>query len=327
MNKPADLRQDFIRNVQLRHLRAFVAVAQERHLARAAARLALSQPAVSKTLSELEAIVGTRLVDRSQAGRRGVQGLTPAGEQLLAHALRVLEALDASAEAVAPTAGGRIKRLRIGALPSVAPALLPSALARLRDHWPAAQIAVKSAANAVLLDELRAGELDLVVGRMSDPRLMAGLSFELLYTEPLVFAVRAGHPLALKPAPVQAVLDYPLVVYGEGTIPRHNTESFLSARGLVLPTHALQTLDVGVASALVAVSDAVWITPLGAARGELAAGRLVRLRIDTAGTEEPVGLLLRSDAEASSLRVAMAALLREGAKQQGDLPARSRQKP
>ncbi|KIQ21989.1 LysR family transcriptional regulator [Variovorax paradoxus] len=313
-----------MRNVQLRHLRAFVAVAQERHLARAASRLALSQPAVSKTLSELEAIVGTRLVDRSQAGRRGVQGLTPAGEQLLAHALRVLEALDASAEAVAPTAGGRIERLRIGALPSVAPALLPSALARLRDHWPAAQIAVKSAANAVLLDELRAGELDLVVGRMSDPRLMGGLSFELLYTEPLVFAVRAGHPLSLKPAPVQAVLDYPLVVYGEGTIPRHNTESFLSARGLVLPTHALQTLDVAVARALVAVSDAVWVTPLGAARDELAQGRLVRLHIDTAGTEEPVGLLLRSDAEASSLRVAMAALLREGAKHQGAVPARSR---
>ncbi len=295
-----------MRSVQLRHLRAFVAVAQERHLARAAARLALSQPAVSKTLSELEAIVGTRLVDRSQAGRRGVQGLTPAGEQLLEHALRVLEALDASAEAVAP-------------------AVLPLALARLRDHWPAAQIAVKSAANAVLLDELRAGELDLVVGRMSDPRLMGGLSFELLYTEPLVFAVRTGHPLALKAAPVQAVLGYPLVVYGEGTIPRHNTESFLSARGLVLPTHALQTLDVAVARALVAVSDTVWITPLGAARDELADGRLVRLRIDTTGTEEPVGLLLRSEAEASALRGAMAALLREGAKkQQGVSPVRRR---
>lgn len=316
-----------MRNVQLRHLRAFVAVAQERHLARAAARLALSQPAVSKTLSELEAIVGTRLVERSQAGRRGVQGLSPAGEQLLAHALRVLEALDASAEAVAPASGERIDRLRIGALPSVAPALLPAALARLRDHRPAVQITVKSAANAVLLDELRAGELDLVVGRMSDPRLMGGLSFELLYTEPLVFAVRAGHPLALEAAPVQAVLDYPLVVYGEGTIPRHNTESFLSARGLVLPTHALQTLDVAVARALVAVSDAVWITPFGAARGELAEGRLVRLRIDTTGTEEPVGLLLRSDAEPSALRSAMATLLREAAKQQGASPPRSRQKP
>jgi len=315
-----------LRNVQLRHLRCLVAVAQERHLARAAERLALSQPAVSKTLSELEAIVGTRLVDRSKAGRRGVQGLTAAGEQLLAHALRVLEALDASAQAVAPAAGGRIERLRIGALPSVAPALLPIALARLRDGWPQVQIMVKSAANGVLLDELRAGELDLVVGRMSDPRLMGGLSFELLHTEPLVFAVRAGHPLALKAASVQAVLGYPLVVYGEGTSPRHNTESFLSARGLVLPTNALQTLDVAVARALVAVSDAVWITPLGAARGELANGRLVQLRIETAGTEEPVGLLQRSDAEPSALRAAMAALLREAAREQGAVPPAARPK-
>lgn len=315
-----------MRSVQLRHLRCLVAVAQERHLARAAERLALSQPAVSKTLSELEAIVGTRLVERSKAGRRGVQGLTAAGEQLLAHALRVLEALDASAQAVAPASGGRIERLRIGALPSVAPALLPVALARLRDSRPSVQIVVKSAANAVLLDELRAGELDLVVGRMSDPRLMGGLSFELLHTEPLVFAARAGHPLASKAVSVQAVLAYPLVVYGEGTIPRHNTESFLSARGLVLPSNALQTLDVAVARALVAVSDAVWITPLGAARGELADGRLVRLRIETAGTEEPVGLLQRSDAEPSALRGAMAALLREAAKEQGAVPPAARRR-
>lgn len=318
-----------MRNVQLRHLRCLVAVAQERHLARAAERLSLSQPAVSKTLSELEAIVGARLVERSKAGRRGVQGLAPAGEQLLAHALRVLEALDASAQAVAPVSGERVERLRIGALPSVAPALLPVALARFRERWPAVQVVVKSAANPVLLDELRAGELDLVVGRMSDPRLMGGLSFELLYTEPLVFAVRAGHPLAVRSAravSVQAVLDYPLVVYGEGTIPRHNTESFLSARGLALPANALQTLDVAVARGLLAVSDAVWITPLGAARGELADERLVRLRIETAGTDEPVGLLLRSEAEPSPVRGAMAALLREAAKQQGALPPQTRKK-
>ncbi|MDH6591336.1 LysR family pca operon transcriptional activator [Variovorax sp. TBS-050B] len=320
MKNTADLRQDFLRNVQLRHLRCLVAVAQERHLARAAERLSLSQPAVSKTLAELEAIIGARLVERSKSGRRGVQGLAPAGEQLLAHALRVLEALDASAQAVAPAAGGRIERLRIGALPSVAPALLPQPLARFRERWPAVQMVVKSAANPVLLDELRAGELDLVVGRMSDPRLMGGLSFELLYTEPLVFAVRAGHPLALGAAravSVQAVLGYPLVVYGEGTVPRHHTESFLQARGLALPADALQTLDVAVARGLLAVSDAVWITPLGAARGELAERRLVRLRIETAGTDEPVGLLLRSDAEPSPPRAAMAALLREAAKRQG----------
>ena len=305
----------FARNVQLRHLRCFVAIAQERHLARAAGRLALSQPAISKTLSELEALAGTRLVERSSAGRRGVQGLTPTGEQLLGHALRVLEAIDASAEAIAPSAGDRLERLRIGALPSVAPALLPQALARLRSRWPALQVIVKSAANAVLLDELRAGELDLVAGRMSDPRLMAGLSFELLYTEPLVFVARSGHPLARRAASVQAVLAFPLVVYAEGTIPRHHTESVFSARGLVLPPNALQTLDLMVARALVAVSDTVWITPHGAVRDDLRAGTLVRLRIDTPGTEEPVGLLLRSEAERSAACVAMVGLLREAARQ------------
>ncbi|AMM25317.1 LysR substrate-binding domain-containing protein [Variovorax sp. PAMC 28711] len=312
----------FVRNVQLRHLRCFVAVAQERHLARAAVRLALSQPAVSKTLAELEAMAGTRLVERGTAGRRGVQGLSAAGEQLLAHALRVLEALEASAQSLAPSSGERLERLRIGALPSVAPALLPQALTEFRERWPHVQVIVKSAANASLLDELRAGELDLVVGRMSEPGLMAGLSFELLLAEPLVFAARAGHPLARRGASVQGVLGCPLVIYGEGTIPRHNTESFLSALGLALPANTLQTLDVSVARALVLLSEAIWITPLGAARADLEEGRLVRLPIKTAGTEEPVGLLLRSDAEPSALRSAMAALLRVGAKRQSALPRR-----
>lgn len=320
MPAPADT---FLRSVQLRHLRCLVAVAQERHLARAAERLALSQPAVSKTLAELEAMAGVRLVERGNAGRRGVQGLSPVGEQLLAHALRVLEAVDAGALALAPANGERLQRLRIGALPSVAPSLLPHALAAFRAQWPHVQVTVESAANGVLLDQLRAGELDLVAGRMSDPRLMAGLSFELLHTEPLVFAARTGHPLARPGATVQEVLSFPLVVYGEGTIPRHNTESFLSALGLTLPAATLQTLDVSVARALVRMSDAVWITPLGAARAELEDGRLVRLPIATPGTEEPVGLLMRSDADPSALRGAMAGLLRDEARRQPEQPSPS----
>ncbi|HYP83385.1 LysR substrate-binding domain-containing protein [Variovorax sp.] len=321
MNDPTrQSAQSFARNVQLRHLRCFVAVAQERHLARAAARLALSQPAMSKTLTELEELAGTRLVERGGPGRRGVQGLTAAGEDLLTHALRVLEAVQTGAQALAPSAGAGGERLRVGALPSVAPALLPQCLLRLRVQRPGLQLQVSSGANAALLDELRAGELDLVVGRMSDPRLMAGLSFELLHSEPLVFVTRPGHPLATarrrgQDSPRRA-LAYPLVVYDEGTIPRHHTESFLSARGLALPADALQTLDVALASALVAQSDTVWITPLGAARQALDDRRLARLRIDTSGTEEPVGLLLRSEAPASVARDALIGLLREAARRQ-----------
>jgi len=304
----------FVRGVQLRHLRCLVAVAQERHLARAAERLSLSQPAMSKTLAELEALAGTRLVERGEAGRRGIQRFTVAGEQLLAHALRVLDAVDASAQSLRPDGGERVERLRVGALPSVAPTLLVDALLALRARMPALQVEVRTGVNALLFDALRAGELDLVCGRMSDPQRMAGLSFELLCSEPLAMVVRPGHPLARAASPsVQDVMTHPLVIYSEGTIPRHHTESLLSGLGLRLPATHTQTLDLAVASALVLRSDAVWFTPAGAVRDELLSGALVRLRVATTGTEEPVGLLLRSGVELSAAQRTLAALLREGA--------------
>lgn len=309
----------FARGVQLRHLRCLVAVAQERHLARAAERLSLSQPAMSKTLAELEALAGTRLVERGEAGRRGIQRFTVAGEQLLAHALRVLEAVDAGAQALRPDGGERVERLRVGVLPSVAPTLLVDALLALRERMPALQVEVRTGVNAVLFDALRAGELDLVCGRMSDPQRMAGLSFELLCAEPLAIVVRPAHPLARAASPaVQDVMAHPLVVYSEGTIPRHHTESLLSGLGLRLPATHTQTLDLAVARALVLRSEAVWFTPAGAVRDELLSGALVRLRVATAGTEEPVGLVLRSGVELSAAQRTLAALLREGASAHAD---------
>jgi len=297
----------FLRSVQLRHLRCLVAVAQERNLARAAVKLSLSQPAISKTLVELEQLAGALLVER---GRRGAQ-LTPPGQQLLAHALRVLETVGEAAQALSPASTARVARLRIGALPSVAPALLPVAMAEFQRRQPEVQVQVKSEANARLLEELRAGELDLVAGRMADPQLMVGLSFELLHVEPLVLAVRPDHPLAGRPAPtMQAVLGYPLVVYSEGTIPRHNTESLLSGFGLKLPPHRTETLVVSVARLLARGSDAVWFTPLGAVADDLARKELVRLPVTTQGTEEPVGLLLRSDVPPSALLLEFIALIR-----------------
>jgi LysR family transcriptional regulator, pca operon transcriptional activator len=290
-----DLSTGFARNVQLRHLRCLVAVAQERNLARAADRLALSQPAVSKTLVELEALCGQRLVER---GRRGAR-LTAAGEDLLAHALRVLEAIGEAGHALEGGHPARSARLRVGALPSVAPAWLPQALAAFAQAEPQAQVTLTTAPNAQLLEDLRGGALDMVLGRMADPQHMAGLSFELLQAEPLALVARPGHPLAsASPLTVHAVLEHPLVVYSEGTIPRHTTESFLSAWGLKLPSgRRLDTLDVAVARLVVRDTDAVWFTPLGAAADDIARGALVRLPLATPGTEEPVGLLLRSEAQ------------------------------
>jgi LysR family transcriptional regulator, pca operon transcriptional activator len=287
----------FVRDIQLRHLRCLVAVAQERNLARAAERLALSQPAVSKTLAELEVLAGQRLVDRGRHGAR----LTAAGQDLLAHALHVLEAVGNAGQSLDEGTPSRAARLRIGALPSVASAWVPQALATFFKSQPQVQVTVNTGPNPLLLDELRAGTVDFVLGRMADPQHMAGLSFELLQSEPLALVTRPGHPLAGTGAgaiTIHAVLGHPLVVYSEGTIPRHTTESFLSAWGLKLPAaRRLDTLDVAVARLVVRDTDAVWFTPLGAASDDVAHGRLVRLPIETQGTEEPVGLLLRSEVD------------------------------
>jgi len=324
MNKLVDkpVPDAFSRGLQLRHMRCLVAIAQERHLARAAERLAVSQPAVSRILAELEALAGEALVERAASGRRGIRGLTVAGERLLAHALQMLASVEQAAAAFRPAVAGGSLRLRVGSLPSAAQSLLPTALVKLREQLPGLQLDVQVGANDRLLDDLRAGALDLVVGRMSDPSLMEALSFELLRIEPLVFVVRAGHALAGRRPGLKTVLEHGWVVYPEGTVPRHNTESLVVAQGLAMPASLTQTLDMAVARGMVLRSDAVWVTPVGAVHEDLAGGSLVRLRLESAGTEEAVGLLRRREGAASVAVDALSVLLRAGAE-----PPRARRRP
>ena len=295
--------------LRLRHLNCFVAVSREQHLGRAAERLRLTQPAVSKTLAELEGLTGTRLFER---GRHGAK-LTPAGTAFLPHAMAVLEALNAASSAItrAAPAGDSVE---VGALPTVAPDLLPGVLNTLRTRRPATRVTVRTAANAPLLDLLRGASVDFAVGRMTDPQQMMGLSFEFLYTEPLVVAVRPGHRLAGKRRVRLAdVLAYPLVVFSRGTIPRHNTESYLQAQGLGLPHNCVETLSVSVGRLLTQGSDSVWFAPAGAVRVDIAQGTLAQLALPMRGTEEPVGLLMRSEGQLSGAAREFIAILREAA--------------
>jgi pca operon transcription factor PcaQ len=284
----------FSSRIRLRHLHCFVAVAQEQHIGKAAAKLALSQPAVSKTLAELEEQLGSQLFER---GRHGAQ-LTRQGELFLGHALAVLEALSAARNVLGGEQAQTIDTLHIGALPTVAPDLLPQALATFHTLRPNSRVLVETGTNATLLARLKAGELDFVLGRMADPEMMVGLAFELLYVEPLVLLARPDHPLLQSTQPrLDEVLGYPLVVSPTGTIPRHNTESFLQSRGLRLPGNCVETLSVSLARLLTLQSDYIWFAPAGAVRDDLERRLLARLPVPTDRIEEPVGLLLRNEGQ------------------------------
>lgn len=286
--------------LRLRHLQCLLAVADTGSLRRAADRLSITQPAVTKTIHELEEILGVRLLTR---GRRGA---VPTAEAalFLRHAQASISALGEAVRSV--TAGQAQRPLRVGVLPTLA----PSVMARVALAWrqgaaasgaggggvggEAARLSVVTGLNTALLQALRAQELDLVIGRLAEPDDMLGLSFELLYAEPLVLAARPGHPLlAAGRTPSAAdVAAWPLVLPMPGTVIRHGVDSFFSARGVAPAAGLTETVSASLGRAMAIGSDALWFTPLSAAEPDLAAGTLQRLAVDTGGTEEPVGLLL-----------------------------------
>lgn len=280
--------------LKLRHLRCLALVGQERNLVRAAKALALTQPAVSKTIAELEDIVGRPLLVR---GRRGVD-LTPTGEVLVRHAVSALRGLREGLALALDQAEAEQLRVAVGALPNMAAGLLPAAIALLGRTHADMRVRVVSGTNAQLMTQLRQGEIDLVVGRLAQPSAMADLAFEQLYSEPLLLVTRPGHPLATRRQPtLEALAAFALVVPVHGTPVRDTVDAYLFARGTTLPRAIIESTDTSFAMSLLRATDAVWFAPQGAVDDALRRGELVRLNFDTTSTGGPVGVTVRRAGE------------------------------
>jgi LysR family pca operon transcriptional activator len=281
-----------IDRLKLRHLNCLVAIAEHGSFVRAADALSITQPAVSKTIAELQNILGQQLVERT---RKGIE-LTSAGRVLVRYAGSSLRTIREGLDSVARTRTTDAPVILIGALPNVASTVLPQALLRFASGMPHARVRVRTGSNAQLIAALRQGELDIVIGRLAEPSDMQGLSFEHLYTEALVFTVRPGHPLAGRQRLARAVLlEHRLVLPDAGTRVREAADRFFLSSGLGLPEDVIETIDVSFGRSYVLQSDAVWCTPLGVAESDLQQAALVRLPIDIRTTMGPVGLTLRAD--------------------------------
>ena len=236
----------------------------------AAEVLAISQPAVSKTLRELEARLGVALFER--VGRR--LRLTEAGLLFQKHAGLSLSELDRGVRALrgaraAPAAAGG-RRVADGGDADRA-----AGGARLRRGGAGGALRVTTGPNWVLLSQLRDGSLELVVGRLAAPEEMRGLVFEQLLVEPVVAVVRPGHPLLA--APGRAVTDFPLVLPPPRAVIRPAVEQFFLSVGQEMPQALVETVSLAVGRGLVQISDAVWFISRGVVGEELRLGTLVAL--------------------------------------------------
>jgi DNA-binding transcriptional LysR family regulator len=176
--------------MELRHLRYFVAVAEELHFRRAAERLHVAQPAVSEQVRKLEEELGVRLLERTQ---RSVS-LTNAGAAMLEEARRVLHQAERAIAVARDARDHATNRLRVGYLPDSLPPLVPRALQQLQKRMPNTRVSLETGAARNLIEDVRAGRLDAAV--VSLPAPTAGLERTLLGPQSAVVAMPVMHRLA-----------------------------------------------------------------------------------------------------------------------------------
>jgi DNA-binding transcriptional LysR family regulator len=210
-------------NVTFRQLRVFVEVAQQGSMARAAAALYLTPPAVSMQIKEIEAQVGLPLFDRE--GRKAT--LSTAGEYFLIHARRLLAAMKEAEDAVA-----RLKRMDVGLLTigmvSTAKYFVPQLLARFHERAPGIEVRLRVTGNREQqVDMLRAREVDLsIMGRPPKGLLTRSEAFA---AHPFVFVCPAGHPLLQGgPRPASDLAEYSFIVREPGSGTRAAMEQFFA---------------------------------------------------------------------------------------------------
>lgn len=278
-------------------MHTFVEVARQKSVVKAAELLHVSQPAVTKTIRELEEALGVAVFERDGRGIR----ITRYGEVFLRHAGAALTALRQGMDSVSQELFDSAPPVRIGALPTVSTRIMPRAMTMFLTEKTGSRIKIVTGDNAILMEQLRVGDLDLVVGRLASPEKMTGLSFEHLYSEQVVFTVRAGHPLLDAGRSIfDGFADYPVLMPTRGSIIRPSVEQFLIANGVASIPTQVETVSDAFGRAFVRSSDAIWIISAGVVAADIEDGVLATLPIDTSETRGPVGLTIRADATPST---------------------------
>ncbi|MNO72283.1 HTH-type transcriptional regulator GbpR [compost metagenome] len=267
--------------IKFRHLLCFLEVSRQGSLARAADKLAISQPALSKTLKELETLLDATLFERGKKGST----LTEAGVAFLRYAGPSVQSLRDGVNSLRSGVHEPIS-VQLGVLSTVESLLVPEVVCRLHDRHPALVVSVVTGPSAYLLSRLRVGELDLVVGRMTDSPLILGLAFEHLYSESMTLVVRSGHPVLADTQGHKHLEDYPLVLPSAGTTIRKFADSLFVQHAITPSRQRLETLSVALSRRYVQSSLAIWVAPLDAVRQDLRQGELVELDL---GMREPGG--------------------------------------
>ena len=280
------------KGLKFSHLRLLAALAETGQLTQAAGLVGISQPAASRLVAEIEAIIAAPVHERTGRGL----GLTAEGRALAQRAQRIRLELDDAARDLAEIAMGGVGQVRIGAVTGPAMDRVLPALQSERLNHPNVSVEVVVQPSDLLCDQLLSGRLDFCVGRLPEGLRGEPLTFRPIAAEPIALIARRGHPLLSRPSlrPVEA-LAYDWVMPGPESLLTRAVISRLQALGLPRPMQRLHTASFLLTLAMIQQSDAIaamaQASALQISNGDAAVVDI--LPLDLGIEVEPFGLITR----------------------------------
>lgn len=290
--------------LKIRHLVLVTTIAEAGTIVGAAEALHVTQPVVTRALRDVETILGVELFDRHARGVR----LTAYGETFLEHARAVIAQLRSAEEQVELLRSGDMGSVSVGIHLAGSNLLLPKAIAALKHAHPRVVVSVREATPDMLVQELLAGELDLVVGRLT-PHPSSRLRTEKLHDEPIRLVARAGHPVHnLTDHSLENLTSYPWILPVPQTALRAELEQAFLAQGVNLPDNRVECTSMLTLRQLLVSTDVIAALPMFIAIHDES---LRLLPTGLSSIRRPVGVALSADQRLSPAAGMLLERLRE----------------
>lgn len=253
------LENHLLYRLKLRQLRLLAAVDEHRNILKASAALNIAQPAATKSIRELEDILGVSLFDRSS------RGVTPTqyGGVVIKHAKLILSQVRQISEEVTSIAKGVTGHINVGTLLAASPTLIPQSVLKLKMDRPNITVTIIEGTNDKLMPALRAGDIDLVVGRLPEYREREGITQEVIYDEPIAIVTKKDHPLMKKSKVTFTELKkYDWILPPSSTSLRRQIESEFRNAGLEPPIQSIESISILTNFKLLSETDMIAAMPL-----------------------------------------------------------------
>ena len=278
--------------MELRHLRYFVAVAETENVTRAATKLHVSQPALSRQIHDLEDEIGFALLERSAKSVR----LTESGRTFLTGARAVLQQAEEAVAAARARAGGMSGEIQIGYAPSLTVQILPQALRVFQAEFPGVRVMLHDLSTEEMLSQLHAGKLQLALMVQPTKKTLRGLRFEELACYPLQVAVAPTHPLAKsRSINLEKLAKERLIGYTQKDYPEYHDQVAALFQTAGTKPQIVQEHD-GVTSLIAAVESGRGVALVPSCVACMVGPRLKMIPLNPAGPPIVVGAIVRAGA-------------------------------